>query len=117
LRERRDDLVRRHGPVAVDEVVQVAGGEARPFRKRAVRRPRVVHERLDGAPELVSGDPPPARHQAPLTRPATSSTVTRSSARPSRVSTSTLPSSSVFFPTVTRWGAPIRSASANFSPG
>src|SRR3954452_18668999 len=112
--ERSHDVVRRHGPVAVHEVIEIAGGEARAGGQLPVGDSGLGHERLDRRAERLLAEPPPARHQRrSFPRAATSN---RSSSPVARFLTSTLPSSRLFFPAVTRIGQPIRSASANFSP-
>src|SRR5829696_622799 len=116
-REAGDDFLRRHRPVAVHEVVEVAGGEAGLRGETPVREARLPHQALDRAPEVLLAVLPFASHQQATTRFAISKLATRDSAPFRRSVTSTAPSSSVFFPTVTRRGHPIRSASANFSPG
>src|SRR5207248_10511939 len=47
LGERADDVVRRHGPVAVHEMVQVAGREIRPLGERTVGDSVLAHQALD----------------------------------------------------------------------
>src|SRR5918995_3026514 len=112
-----DDLLRRHGPVPVHEVVEVAGREPGLGGETSVGQPRLPHQALDGAPEVLLAVLPLARHQPATTRFARSKLATRDSSPFRRSLRSTAPSSSVFLPTVTRSGHPIRSASANFSPG
>src|SRR5690349_22381397 len=113
-REALDDVVRRYRPVAVHDVVQVAGRETGLGREAAVGDPGLLHQPLDRRAERLLAVAPPARHQAiPLPK---SATATRRSSPVFRSRTSTAPSSSVLLPTVTLIGQPIRSASANFSP-
>src|SRR5215217_4085932 len=114
LRQLADDLVRGHRPVAVDEVVQVPRGELGLVCQRAIGHRGLGHQALDCRPEGVLAElPAAARHQRML--PSSARGTRRSSPLP-RSRTSTAPSSSVFLPTVTRIGHPMRSASANFSP-
>src|SRR5919106_3522531 len=117
VRDPLDDVVRGHRAVPVDDVVQVARGEIRPVGEPAVRGTGLDHQALDRRPEGVVAVSPTLRHQSCPAHFSMSWLGTRSSRAPSRVRTSTAPSSNVFFPTITRSGQPTRSASANFSPG
>src|SRR4249919_2954691 len=106
-----DDAVRGHRPVAVYEVVEVPRRQPGLRRQAPVRLPGLVHQPFDRRPERLLAEASLAWHQT-----ITSCAGTRRSAPVARSRTSTIPSSRVFFPTVTRIGQPIRSASANFSP-
>ena len=64
-RERLNDVVRRHRPVPVHEVVEVAGREARLRREPAVGDPRLVHQPLDRRAERLRAEPPSSRHSGP----------------------------------------------------
>src|SRR6266508_4227895 len=112
-RELADDVARRHRPVAVHEVVEVARRELRLRRERTVSDPVLGHQALEGLAERLLAEPPSPRHQRKL---CSSPIGTRDSSAVLRERTSAESSSSVFLPTVTRTGIPIRSASANFSP-
>src|SRR3954452_17856055 len=115
VRERLHHVVRGHGAVAVHEVVQVARREARLSRERPVGDARLVHQPLDRRAErLRRVAPEPGHYRTSLPRSATS---TRRSSPLARSRTSTIPSSRLFLPAVILIGRPIRSASANFSPG
>src|SRR5215211_6182593 len=105
-------LVRRDRAVAVDEVVEVSRRQPALRAQAPERHAGLGHEALEGRPEGLLAVLAPARHYDPT--PASSSMGTRLS--PPFARTSTVPSSRVFLPTTTRSGAPIRSASANFSP-
>src|SRR6188508_3446801 len=114
----RDHLRRRDAAVAVDDVVQVAGRQAGLLREGAVRHARLGHQLLDRRAERVARVCPfLRRHQSSMVQSITDAPDTRVSWVSNRRRTSTEPSSSDFFPTVTRSGQPSRSASANFSPG
>src|SRR5204863_9326196 len=91
LRERLDDLVRRDGPVPVDEVVEVPGGQVRLLGERAVRHARLGHQALDRRAERLLAELAAARHYK-------SSTGTRRSSPVARSRTSTAPSSRLFRP-------------------
>ena len=110
LAELEDHVVGRHRPVSVDEVVEVARGESRLVRERAVGDVLLGHEPLNRRPERLVAEAALARHQRSLN-------LTRRSSPVARSRMSTAPSSRLFRPAVTRTGQPIRSASANFSPG
>src|SRR4051812_16323593 len=115
LGEHADDVVRRHRPVAVHEVIEIAGREVRARCELAVGDPGLVHQALDRRPEGLLAEPLSPRHRHAFL--PSSETANRVSSPVVRFRTSTMPSSRLFFPTVTRIGHPIRSASANFSPG
>src|SRR6185312_3957470 len=111
FREAVDHAVRRDGAVAVHEVVEISGRQTGLRRQAPVGHSRLVHQPLDRRAEGLLAEPSLAWHQT-----ITSCAGTRRSAPVARSRTSTIPSSRVFLPTVTRTGHPIRSASANFSP-
>src|SRR6266536_520962 len=104
-----DHVVRGHRAVAVDQVVQVAGGETGLVRERAVGDVLLGHQPLNRRPERLIAEAALARHYR-------SSTLTRRSSPVARSRMSTAPASRLFLPAGTRTGQPIRSASANFSP-
>ena len=64
LREPLDDLVRGHRPVAVDEVVQVAGREVALRAEAAEGHARLVHQALERRAERLLAELAPAGHQA-----------------------------------------------------
>ena len=59
--ERLHDVVRRHGTVAVHEVVEVARRELRLVGKGAIGDAGLVHQLLDGRPEWLLAEPSLAR--------------------------------------------------------
>src|SRR5262249_24994631 len=61
-RETLDHVVRGDRPVAVDEMVQVAGAEVRLRSEASVGRPRLVHEPLDRIAERLRAEPASFRH-------------------------------------------------------
>src|SRR3981081_599996 len=109
-RERAHDVVGGYGSIAVDEMVQVAGGEARAGSQLAVGHARLRQERLDRRSETLLAESSPARHYDPFL--PRSATANRCSSPVVRSLKSTFPSSRLFFPAVMRIGQPIRSASA-----
>ena len=113
--ERSDDLVRRHRAVPVHEVVEIARRKAGLRRERPIRDAGLVHQPFDRVAERLCAVSPPPR---PLRRllaqfgNGDTSLLAASRGRGRRRRRR-----SVLFPAVTRIGTPIRSASANFSPG
>src|SRR5207244_12565413 len=104
--ERLHDVVRRHRPVAMDEMVQVSRRQAGALGQRPVREAALLHEALDSGAERLLAEATPTRHPASFssTLPASSPSSTRASAPFARWRTSTAPSSSVFLSTVRRSG-------------
>src|SRR5205814_842233 len=90
LRQRPDDVIGRYGPVAVHQVVQVAGGEPRSAPELAVRDSCLRHQGLDRRAEGILAESPASwHHDISLPKSATSNRV---SSPVARSLTSTLPS-------------------------
>src|SRR5207247_10375316 len=62
VRERSHDVARRNRAVAVHEVVQIPGREARARGQLSVCDARLGHPRLDRRTEGLLAETPPARH-------------------------------------------------------
>src|SRR5262249_4866079 len=80
----RDDVVRWHRTVPVDDVIQVAGGEIRLVSETPVRRPGLDHQALDRRAERILAVSGPSCHQTSIAHFTTSHTATRPSSLPSR---------------------------------
>src|SRR5262245_29069508 len=63
LGKRSHYIARRHGPVAVHEMVEVARGEARLGRESSVGDPGLLHEPDDGRAERLLAEASLLRHQ------------------------------------------------------
>ena len=106
------------GRLPWDEVVEVAGRQAGLGGEAPVGQSGLGHQALDRRARTARRcNLPLASHQLrlPVLRRLNARSGIRRRSR--GLCRSTAPSSSVFLPTVTRSGQPIRSASANFSPG